>query len=140
MIVFGICTFPFTLRPANYRTYRIPRRNIRGGICTYGSSGPLSFREFRFISAPSTSLKINIGNVHIFIIWVSDAIYCMKHESQIVEGEQTITSKAAGHIYIHLRHDVQLTISLSKQLDSTYFCLNRKYTGCKAVQSYFYGM
>ena len=76
----------------------------------------------------------------IFIIWVSDAIYCMKHESQIVEGEQTITSKAAGHIYIHLRHDVQLTISLSKQLDSTYFCLNRKYTGCKAVQSYFYGM
>ena len=31
-------------------------------------SGPLSFREFRFISAPSTSLKINIGNVHIYYL------------------------------------------------------------------------
>ena len=103
-------------------------------------SGPLSFREFRFISAPSTSLKINIRNVHIYYLGFGRHILYMKHESQIVEGEQTITSKAAGHIYIHLRHDVQLTISLSKQLDSTYFCLNRKYTGCKAVQSYFYGM
>ena len=69
MIAFGICTFPFTLRPANYRTYRIPRRNIRGGTCTYGTWG------FRSIVFPRVSFHFRSLDLFENKYWECAYIY-----------------------------------------------------------------